>query len=101
VQTAVDRLVQDIRCSPEQYKPPYAALLESDSEYVEQIDLVIDLTSDSNGEKSQVGYYFINHSARSPFWIHPQQIEDNLSVWSEIDGPIETKHLSEFLPQID
>ncbi|KAJ7288070.1 hypothetical protein C8J57DRAFT_1706583 [Mycena rebaudengoi] len=93
VQTAVDYLVQDIERSPPRNMAPYAALLESASEYVGQIDLVIDLTLDSNGGKSEVGYYFINHSTRSPFWAHSQQIEDNLFVWTEIDGPIETKHL--------
>ncbi|KAJ6621797.1 hypothetical protein B0H10DRAFT_2214856 [Mycena sp. CBHHK59/15] len=85
----VDHIIKDIQSSGEELSPYYAALLGTGSSA--SVDLVVDLTS-NYGEKSS-GYYFINHSHRCPFWLHPMQVDENLAAWHEIEGPIGQEQL--------
>ncbi|KAJ7069754.1 hypothetical protein C8F01DRAFT_1363877 [Mycena amicta] len=69
----------------------YAALLGEGSGLPAAVDLVIDI--DPFPKKPEKGYYyFIHHSARTPFWVHPFQAAE-LEIWEQISGPITRQHL--------
>ncbi|KAJ6585241.1 hypothetical protein B0H19DRAFT_416388 [Mycena capillaripes] len=90
INRVVEQVVAVIRASGKETDPHYAALFGGVSYPEMLIDLVIDEIP--NETEPSWGYYFVNHSERCPFWLHPIQA-DYLLVWNHIHGPIENEQL--------
>lgn len=92
----MDHIIQKIRASEDETDPHYAALLgwatgAANADLL--VDLVIDLAPWTD-KPTNGFYYFVNHSARCPFWLHDVPAND-LGLWDTIQGPIEKEQLSE------
>ncbi|KAJ7134852.1 hypothetical protein C8R44DRAFT_436622 [Mycena epipterygia] len=97
----VQHVITAIRDSENEMAPHYSALLER-AQYSPNSDLLVDLVIDMDPSKSGPTcgyYYFINHSERCPFLLHPVDPTDYITALNTIDGPIEKellKHAMEF-----
>jgi hypothetical protein len=82
--------------SDEERATYYAALLGETPHPDFLVDLVIDeIPNDvANESEPSWGYYFVNHSKRCPFWLHPLPVYQ-LELWRAIQGTIEKEQLSE------
>lgn len=47
-------------------------------------ELVLDLVDDENPDESACDYYFVNHSNRSLFWLHPFDMKPFLHNLPEV-----------------
>ncbi|KAJ7928122.1 hypothetical protein B0H13DRAFT_2311984 [Mycena leptocephala] len=72
----------------------YAALLGETPHPDFLVDLVIDEIPNEVAKESEPswGYYFVNHSERCPFWLHPLPV-NQLELWHAIQGTIEKEQL--------
>jgi hypothetical protein len=95
----VDQVIVEIHshASGEDRAAYYAALLGETPHPDFLVDLVIDeIPNDEVANESEPswGYYFVNHSERCPFWLHPLPASQ-LGLWDAIQGSIEKGQLSE------
>ncbi|KAJ7134863.1 hypothetical protein C8R44DRAFT_436792 [Mycena epipterygia] len=91
----VQHVVMAIHASGNEMAPHYSALLER-APYSPNSDLRIDLVIEMDPSKSEPicgYYYFVNHSERCLFFLHPVVPSDYLAALNTIDGPIEKERL--------